>query len=133
MRHRKLLILGSLSTIKISELQLDVALEAQVGDTNEQPKVDNPYRTQLEALKLNLVEEVKELKKCLKTASQDVGDKKKSWVGKTANKWHDEIEGNRGRMIREIDKLIPAVQKKIDSLPEKVPVAEAKMMRLDLR
>ncbi|MGC5565606.1 hypothetical protein ACPYPG_22580 [Streptomyces sp. FR-108] len=104
-----------------------------MGDTNEQPKVDNPYRAQLETLKLNLVEEVKELKKCLKTASQDVGDKKKSWVGKTANKWHDEIEGNRGRMIREIDKLIPAVQRRIDSLPEKVSPSEAKMMRMDLR
>ncbi|MGN9819128.1 hypothetical protein ACTMUQ_27740 [Streptomyces sp. SD11] len=104
-----------------------------MGDTNEQPKVDNPYRTQLEVLKSNLVEEVKELKKCLKSASRDVGDKRKSWVGKTANKWHDEIEGNRGRMIREIDKLIPAVQKRIDSLPEKVSPAEAKMMRMDLR
>ncbi|MGI5197341.1 hypothetical protein ACQEVY_27550 [Streptomyces sp. CA-288835] len=104
-----------------------------MGDTNEQPKVDNPYRTRLETLKGDLVNEVKELKKCLKSASQDVGDKKKSWVGKTANKWHDEIEGNRGRMIREIDKLIPAVQKRIDSLPEKVPLSEAKMMQMDLR
>ncbi|MCX4907946.1 hypothetical protein [Streptomyces sp. NBC_00878] len=133
MRYWKLPILGSRTTANLSEQQLDVALEAQVGEPSEQPKVDNPYRTQLEALKRNLVDEVKELKKCLKTASQDVGDKKKSWVGKTANKWHDEIEGNRGRMIREIDKLIPAVQKRIDALPEKVSPSEAKMMRMDLR
>ncbi|WP_406488689.1 hypothetical protein [Streptomyces phaeochromogenes] len=133
MPYWKVPILGSRTTVNISEQQLDVALEAQVGEPNEQPKVDNPYRTQLEALKRNLVDEVKELKKCLKTASQDVGDKKKSWVGKTANKWHDEIEGNRGRMIREIDKLIPAVQKRIDALPEKVSPSEAKMMRMDLR
>ncbi|GAA0678217.1 hypothetical protein OOK44_19495 [Streptomyces cellulosae] len=104
-----------------------------MGEAAEQPKVDNPYRARLEVLKRNLQDEVKELRNLLKRAAEDVGDKKVSWVGKTANRWHDEIEGNRGRMIREIEKLIPAVQKKIDSCPEKVTHAEAKMMQMDLR
>ncbi|WP_245001604.1 hypothetical protein [Streptomyces alfalfae] len=103
---------------------------------DEEPKVDNPYRTRLETLKTNLVDEVKELKKCLKTATQDVGgDGKtgKSWVGKTAGKWHDEAQGNRGRMIRELDKLIPAVQKRIDELPEKVPASTARLMNKEMQ
>ncbi|TGB08422.1 hypothetical protein E2651_19260 [Streptomyces sp. MZ04] len=75
------------------------------------------------------------MKKCLKVASQDVGKGKegKSWVGKTADKWHDEIEGNRGRMIREIDKLIPAVQKTINELPEKVSASAARMMNKEMQ
>ncbi|MCX4665237.1 hypothetical protein OG453_00865 [Streptomyces sp. NBC_01381] len=102
---------------------------------DEEPQVDNPYRTRLETLKTQLVDEVKELKKCLKVASQDVGKGKegKSWVGKTADKWHDEIEGNRGRMIREIDKLIPAVQKRINELPEKVSASSARMMNKEMQ
>ncbi|MFF9133663.1 hypothetical protein ACF1AY_36415 [Streptomyces sp. NPDC014776] len=104
-----------------------------MGGDATQPKVDNPYRARLETLKRNLQDEVKDLKNLLKSASQDVGDQKRSWVGKTAEKWHSDIEGNRGRMLREIEKLIPAVQKKIDACPEKVPLSEAKLMQLDLR
>ncbi|MFD5701364.1 hypothetical protein [Streptomyces lasiicapitis] len=103
---------------------------------DEEPQVDNPYRARLETLKANLVDEVKELKKCLKAATQDVGGNGrtgKSWVGKTANKWHDEVQGNRGRMIREIDKLIPAVQRRIDELPAKVSASRARMMNKEMQ
>lgn len=103
---------------------------------DEEPQVDNPYVTRLETLKTNLVDELKELKKCLKTATQDVGgDGKtgKSWVGKTANKWHDEVQGNRGRMIRELDKLIPAVDAQIKELPPKVSASTARLMNKEMQ
>ena len=45
--------------------------EAKTRVRMKSPQVDNPYRTRLETLKTQLVDEVKELKKCLKAASQD--------------------------------------------------------------
>ncbi|WP_431036363.1 hypothetical protein ACQYWQ_20135 [Streptomyces sp. P6-2-1] len=106
-----------------------------MGTPAEQPKVDNPMKTRLETLKGNVQDEVGKMEKHLKKASQDVGGKSegKSWIGKTADNWHTEIEGNRGRMLRELKKLVPAIQRKLDSMPDKVPANEAKMMRIDMR
>lgn len=106
-----------------------------MGNPPEQPKVDNPMKQRLETLKRNVQEEVGKMEKHLKKASQDVGEgtKDKSWVGKTADDWHTDIEGNRGRMLGELKKLVPAIQRKIDSVPDKVPLNEAKLMRMDMR
>ncbi|ASY33048.1 MULTISPECIES: hypothetical protein [unclassified Streptomyces] len=75
------------------------------------------------------------MEKHLKKASQDIGEgtDDKSWIGVTADKWHADAKGNRDRMLREIGKLVPAIQRKIDSMPDKVPANEAKMMRIDMR
>ncbi len=106
-----------------------------MGNPSEQPKVDNPMKQRLETLKRNVQQEVGKMEKHLKKASQDVGEgtSKKSWVGKTADAWHADIKGNRGRMLTALKELVPAIQRKIDSMPDKVPANEAKMMRLDMR
>ncbi|NJA55699.1 hypothetical protein HC023_04445 [Streptomyces sp. NEAU-H3] len=106
-----------------------------MGNPPEQPKVDNPMKERLEALKRNVQQEVGKMEKHLKKASQDIGEgtDDKSWIGVTADKWHADAKGNRDRMLREIGKLVPAIQRKIDSMPDKVPANEAKMMRIDMR
>ncbi|WKX70969.1 hypothetical protein [Streptomyces sp. XD-27] len=107
------------------------------GKSDEVPKVDNPYRTHLVRLKQNLQEELKDLKELLKTTAKRVGEGKaeedKAWVGKTADKWHSDIAARRTHMVQLLEKLIPAVQAKIDETPEKVPIADAKLIQLDLR
>jgi hypothetical protein len=94
-------------------------------------KVDNPYRTGLQALKTSLKAETEELKKQLEKTSKDMAGKK-VWVGSTAETWQQDLDGRRARIKVLADKLIPAVDAAIAGSPEKVTPGEANALRMDL-
>ncbi|MDF9813834.1 hypothetical protein [Streptomyces sp. SPB162] len=103
-----------------------------VGTPASVAKVDNPYRSALQALKTRLKTETEELKKQLETASKDMAGKK-VWVGKAADSWQQDLDGRRARIKTLVDKLIPAVDAEIAKAPEKVSPGEAKMWRMDMQ
>lgn len=108
-----------------------------MGDGDDKPKVDNPDRERLVGLKRELQKERAELVGAFKRAAADIGkggaSSTKAWVGKTANKWHSDVNGHRKTVRTRIDKLLVDIQREINRLPEKVTPEEATMMNRNRR
>jgi hypothetical protein len=108
-----------------------------MGVDGEKPKVDNPERERLKALKRDLERERSDLVDALKRAATDVGkggrDSVKSWVGRNADKWHNDVAGHRKTVRARIDKVLEDVQREIDRMPEKVTPEEANSMNRNRR
>lgn len=103
----------------------------------DKPKVDNPERERLQGLKRDLQKEHGDLVDALKRAATDIGkggrDSSKSWVGKNADKWHNDVAGHRKTVRARIDKVLEDIQREIDSMPEKVTPEEATAMNRNRR
>ncbi|MFJ4541042.1 hypothetical protein ACIP39_34540 [Streptomyces tibetensis] len=103
-----------------------------MGAEGDEPKVDNPDRERLQKLKRELEKERGEFVSSLKKAAADIGkggrDSVRSWVGKNADKWHDDVAGHRKTVRTRIDKVLEDVQREIDRMPEKVTQEEANSM-----
>ncbi|MFI2029006.1 hypothetical protein [Streptomyces buecherae] len=107
-----------------------------MSDDAAKATVDNPYRQRLKDLRNEVRRELDGLSRVLERPVRDVGkggpNSDKSWVGKTADRWHDDASGRRKAMRRHLDRLLPAIENRIQALPEKVTPAEARSMRADL-
>ncbi|MFF7042583.1 hypothetical protein ACIP4T_14830 [Streptomyces massasporeus] len=103
-----------------------------MGADGDKPKVDNPDRVRLQKLKQELEKERGELVSSLKKAAAEIGkggrDSVRSWVGKNADKWHDDVAGHRKTVRTRIDKVLEDIQREIDRMPEKVTPEEANSM-----
>ncbi|MFF7450629.1 MULTISPECIES: hypothetical protein [unclassified Streptomyces] len=103
----------------------------------EKPKVDNPERERLKNLKRQLEKDRPALVDALKKAAVDIGkggrDSAKSWVGKNADKWHQDVAGNRKTVQSRVDKVLEDIQREIDSMPKKVTSEEASSMNRNRR
>ncbi|MFD5909587.1 hypothetical protein ACFWHL_12835 [Streptomyces massasporeus] len=103
-----------------------------MGAEGDEPKVDNPDRERLQKLKRELEKERGDFVSSLKKAATDVGkggrDSVRSWVGKNADKWHDDVAGHRKTVRTRIDKVLEDVQREIDRMPDKVTQEEANSM-----
>ncbi|CCK28232.1 hypothetical protein BN159_3853 [Streptomyces davaonensis JCM 4913] len=101
------------------------------------PKVDNPERERLVKLKQQLEKERSDLVGALKRAATDIGkggrDSAKAWVGKNADKWHNDVSGHRKTVRSRIDKVLEDIQREIDSMPAKVTPEEASSMNRNRR
>ncbi|MFF5715544.1 hypothetical protein [Streptomyces buecherae] len=53
-------------------------------------------------------------------------------ASRAADRWHDDAAGRRRAMRRHLDRLLSAIENRIQALPEKVTPAEARSMRADL-
>jgi hypothetical protein len=108
-----------------------------MGADGEKPKQDNPDRERLQGLKRELERERSDLVDALKRAAGDIGkggrDSSKSWVGKTANKWHSDVAGHRRTVRARIDKVLEDIQREINRMPEKVTPEEAGAMNRNRR
>ncbi|NGO45767.1 hypothetical protein [Streptomyces ureilyticus] len=108
-----------------------------MGADGEKPKQDNPERERLQRLKRELERERSNLVDALKRAAADVGkggrDSAKSWVGKNADKWHNDVAGHRKTVRARIDKALEDIQREIDRMPEKVTPEEASSMNRNRR
>lgn len=105
--------------------------------TDDKPKVDNPERERLQSLKRQLEKDRPDLVDALKRAASDIGkggrDSAKSWVGKNADKWHNDVAGHRKTVRSRVDKVLEDIQREIDSMPEKVTQEEASSMNRNRR
>ncbi|MFS8204861.1 hypothetical protein ACLVWQ_40085 [Streptomyces sp. CWNU-52B] len=103
----------------------------------DKPKQDNPDRERLQRLKRELEKERSDLVDALKRGAGDIGkggrDSTKSWVGKTADKWHSSVVGHRKTVRARIDKVLEDMQREIDRMPEKVTPEEASAMNRNRR
>jgi hypothetical protein len=108
-----------------------------MGTEDSKPKVENPERERLQKLKQQFEKERSDLVDALKTAAKDIGkggrDSAKSWVGKNADKWHNDVTGRRNTVRARIDKVLEEIQREIDSMPEKVTPEEANSMNRNRR
>jgi hypothetical protein len=52
----------------------------------------------------------------------------RSWAGKNADKWHDDVAGHRKTVRTRIDTALKGIQREIDRMPEKVTQEEANSM-----
>jgi hypothetical protein len=104
---------------------------------DDKPKVDNPERERLQGLKRQLEKDRTGLVDALKKAAADIGkggrDSDKSWVGKNADKWNDDVSGRRKTVRSRIDKVLEDIQREINSMPEKVTPEEATSMNRNRR
>ncbi|MFJ2260036.1 hypothetical protein ACIOKD_17110 [Streptomyces sp. NPDC087844] len=104
---------------------------------NDKPKQDNPERERLQRLRRELEKERSDLVDALKRGARDIGkggrDSTKSWVGKTADKWHGDVIGHRKTVRARIDKVLTDIQREIDRMPEKVTPEEASAMNRNRR
>jgi hypothetical protein len=104
---------------------------------SEEARVDNPERERLVRLKRELEKERGELVGALRRAASEVGrggrDSAKAWVGRRADRWHDEVAGHRRTIRARIDTVLEDIQREIDSMPEKVTPAEATSMHRNQR
>ncbi|MFE2584695.1 hypothetical protein [Streptomyces sp. NPDC059378] len=103
----------------------------------DKPQVDNPERERLKRLKSDLQKEHADLVGALKRAADDIGnggpDSAKSWVGKNADKWHNDVAGRRKVVRARLDTVLDDIQREIDSMPEKVTSDEAVSMNRNRR
>ncbi|MFE5754179.1 hypothetical protein ACFQ7I_10825 [Streptomyces massasporeus] len=103
-----------------------------MGAEGDESKVDNPDRERLQKLKRDLEKERGEFVSSFKKAVADIGkggrDSVRSWVGKNADQWHDDVAGHRKAVRTRIDKVLEDVQREIDRMPEKVTQEEANSM-----
>jgi len=108
-----------------------------MGTDGDKPKVDYPERERLQSLKRQLEKERSDLVDALKQAATDIGkggrDSAKSWVGKNADKWHNDVTGHRKTVRTRIDKVLEDIQREINSMPEKVTPEEASSMNRNRR
>ncbi|MFJ6127070.1 hypothetical protein ACIQKE_18480 [Streptomyces griseoviridis] len=104
---------------------------------DEKPKVDNPERVRLQALKGQLEKERGEFVDAFKNAAADVGkggrDSSKSWVGTNADAWHTVASGHRRTLSARFTTVIEDIQREIDGMPEKVTPEEATSMNRNRR
>ncbi|WP_405671035.1 hypothetical protein [Streptomyces sp. NBC_01530] len=103
----------------------------------DKPKVDNPERERLQKLKQQLEKERGDFVDAFKRAAGDIGkggrDSSKSWVGKNADKWHNDAVGHRKTVHTRITTVLADIQREIDSMPEKVTQEEANSMNRNRR
>ncbi|MEU1162963.1 hypothetical protein ABZ372_20675 [Streptomyces sp. NPDC005921] len=108
-----------------------------MGTDGDKPKVDNPERERLQKLKTQLEKERGDFVDAFKRAVTDVGkggrDSSKSWVGKNADKWHNDTAGHRKVVGTRIATVLDDIQREIDSMPEKVTQEEATSMNRNRR
>ncbi|SNX63208.1 hypothetical protein SAMN06272735_5010 [Streptomyces sp. TLI_55] len=108
-----------------------------MGTEDSKPKVDNPERERLRRLKGQLEKELGDFTDAFKKAASDIGnggrDSSKSWVGKNADKWNLDVTGQRKKVRSRMDKVLEAIQREINSMPEKVTPEEANSMNRNRR
>ncbi|MEV0183984.1 hypothetical protein AB0I54_32575 [Streptomyces sp. NPDC050625] len=108
-----------------------------MGTDGDKPKVDNPERERLQKLKLQLEKEQGDFVDAFKRAATDIGkggrDSSKSWVGKNADKWHEDAAGHRKTVRNRITRVLEDIQREIGSMPEKVTPEEANSMNRNRR
>ena len=106
--------------------------EGGTGAESDESKVDDPDRERLQKLKRELEEERDEFVSSIKKAAADIGkggrDSVRSWVGKNADQWHDDVTGHCKPVRTRIDKVLEDVQREIDRMPEKDTQEEANSM-----
>ncbi|MDT0613567.1 hypothetical protein [Streptomyces lancefieldiae] len=96
---------------------------------DQESKVPNPKRADLEKLRSDLAKEVESLRKALKAPTEEIGGDK-VWVGKNARAWHRELDGRHRKLGEQVGKLLPAIDAAIRGEPEKVSAAEARSYHL---
>jgi len=98
----------------------------------EGPKVPNPDRERLRRVKIEFERERAELEGVFKRAETTIGNgdrnSGKAWVGRTADRWLGDVRGRRGHVRKLFGHAVDEIQRKIDSMPEKVTQQEAAMM-----
>lgn len=108
-----------------------------MGADDDKPKQDNPDRERLQSLKRQLEKDRAYLVDALKRAAADIGkggrDSAKSWVGKSADKWHNDVAGHRKTVRARIDKALEDIQREIDRMPEKLTPEEVNAMNRNRR
>jgi hypothetical protein len=101
-------------------------------DTHQEPLVSNPWYSGLQNLRQRLVLQAGEISSALDDAAARMGGGA-TWTGPAANRFAAEVAGRKRRLGVLTQQLVDAVDAQLRTTPERVPLSEAKLMRIELQ
>jgi hypothetical protein len=101
-------------------------------DRPQEPLVSNPWYSGLQQLRLRLVQGAGEISSALDDAAARMGGGT-TWTGPAASNFAADVDGRKRRLRNLTQQLIDAVDAELRTTPERVPVTEAKLMRIELQ
>lgn len=96
--------------------------------STQEPEVDNPYYTDLVALRAEVRRVAGTLGAALDTAAMSMGGGH-VWSGPTARGWQQELNGHKGTLSRAAAQLEADVDEALKGVDPKVPASTASKIR----